>query len=282
MTTTNVCARDGRPLVRRSALRMLIGAVILIVGGHAVAEDGAALYTTFCAACHQADATGIAGVFPPLVGNVGTLEAAEGGRRYLVEAIVYGVQGAIVVNGTRYDGVMPAWGQLSNAAIAAILDHVLDRDEADAAPYDEAEIAAVRDEPLTPQQVRERRPDLEAVGGEMAPLPLASFTAAQVARARPVYERLCVECHGEDLSGGLIGGAPLRGASFLARWGGRSVAPLFTYTRTQMPQGGPNSLPAQQYADLIALILSVNGHAAGETEMGADLDQLERIGVRAP
>jgi mono/diheme cytochrome c family protein len=276
-------ALNGPLASGRAALRLLVGAVFLTLGGQAVAEDGAALYMTFCAACHQAAGTGIPSVFPPLVGHAATLEAAEGGRRYLAEAVVYGVQGALVVNGTTYDGVMPAWGQLSDVAVAAILNHVLGLDGAGtAAPYDEAEIAAARSEPLSPSQVRQRRPDLEAAEVDAPPLPTASFTAAQVSRARPIYERLCVGCHGEDFTGGLIGGPPLRGGAFLNRWGGRSVAPLFTYTRTQMPQGGPNSLPAQQYADLIALILSVNGHEAGETEMGADLDELERIGVREP
>jgi alcohol dehydrogenase (cytochrome c) len=63
---------------------------------------------------------------------------------------------------------------------------------------------------------------------------------------------------------------------------GRSVATLYTYTKTQMPQGGPDSLPPQQYADLVALILSVNGHEAGEVELRGNEEVLEGVGIRSP
>lgn len=269
-------------------VRLALANLALMCGGGAFAADGAAVYATYCASCHQVDGSGLAGVFPPLAGHAADLHAAEGGRRYLVDAVVFGVQGPITVAGVEYDGVMPSWFQLSDEDIAAVLNHVMQAWETDDAavafePFVPDEVATSRRGALSAQGVWQRRPDLgneEAV--DAVDLPDATFTMAQVERAHGVYGRLCAECHGDSFTGGLIGGPPLAGTIFLDRWGGRSVESLFTYTKTQMPQGGPNSLPAQQYADLIALILHANGHEAGEVELPGDPEVLRSVGVRSP
>jgi mono/diheme cytochrome c family protein len=267
---------------------MLLALVFLAAAPRAVAQDGAAVYAQYCASCHQPDGAGLAGVFPPLANHVGDLYSQEGGRRYLVDAIVFGVQGRIVVDGQTYDGVMPSWFQLSDGEITAVLNHVMtawgDVESVDEfEPYSDADVATSRRGALTPQRVLERRPAAsDDDAGVALDLPLASFTEAQVQRILPTYERLCAECHGDSYDGGLIGGPPLRGAVFLQRWGGRSVAPLFAYTSSQMPQGGPGTLSSQQYADLIALMLRANGHEAGDVELRGDPEALEEVGVRAP
>jgi mono/diheme cytochrome c family protein len=205
-----------------------------------------------------------------------------------MDAVVFGLQGAITVDGTAYDGVMPSWFQLSDEEIAAVVTHIVAGwDGVDAPegfePYTPADVATSRSGALSPQLVLQRRPSLGDAGdaGAVA-LPEATYAMAQVERARAVYERLCTECHGDSFTGGLIGGPPLTGATFLQRWGGRSVEALFTYTQSQMPQGGPGSLSPQQYADLVALILSVNGHAAGDVELPGDPEALRDVGVRSP
>lgn len=265
-------------------------AALLALAPLAVAQsDGAAAYTTYCSSCHQANGAGIPGVFPPLAGHAADLYAAEGGRRYLADAIVFGLQGAITVDGVAYNGAMPSWFQLSDADIAAVLNHIVAGwDDVEAPegfePYAPEDVATSKRGALTPELVLQRRPDLGDAGdaGAAGALPDATFTIAQIDRARPTYERLCVECHGESFTGGLIGGPPLSGAVFLQRWGGRSVEALHTYTQTQMPQGFPNSLSSQQYADLVALILSVNGHEAGDVELPGDPEALREVGVRSP
>ena len=269
---------------------MYVSAVLLLSSalGMATAQgvpEGANVYATSCASCHLPNGAGIPGVFPPLAGHVGDLYAAENGRRYLSDVIVFGLQGPITIDGTTYDGVMPAWFHLADEEIAAVLNHIMTAwdDPIDFEPYEAADVARSRRGALSAQGVLDRRPNLagDAVG-DTVDLPLASFTVAQVERARPVYERLCAECHGDTFTGGLIGGPPLRGAIFLQRWGGRSVAPLFAYTSSQMPQGGAGGLSGQQYADQIALILDANGHVPGDVELGPDPSELERVGVRSP
>jgi mono/diheme cytochrome c family protein len=257
--------------------------------GAASPADGAAIYAANCAGCHQASGAGIPGVFPPLAGHVGDLYVAENGPRHLANVILFGMQGPITVAGNDYAGVMPGWFQFSDAEVAAVLDHVMtawgDADGLDAyAPMGEDEVAAARRGGLSPQGVYERRPVLadEDDAAAAVALPLATVSQAQIDRIWGTYERLCLECHGESLDGGLIGGAPLAGRAFVAKWGGQTVASLYAYTVAQMPQGNPRSISARQYADLVALILSFNGHPIGDEDLTSDPELLESVGIRAP
>ncbi len=89
------------------------------------APDGAALYAVHCSACHQATGAGIPGAFPPIAGHVGDLVVAD--RSYPAKVVLFGLMGAITVNGAPYNGLMPAIGtSLADAEVAAILDHILD------------------------------------------------------------------------------------------------------------------------------------------------------------
>jgi mono/diheme cytochrome c family protein len=271
-------------------LRPAVAALAMLFTSVAVAQpDGAAIYGASCAGCHQATGAGIPGVFPPLAGHVGDLYAAEGGPRHLANVLLFGMQGPISVGGVDYAGIMPGWFQFSDAEIAALLDHVLTAwGDADALggyePIREDEVAAARRGGLSPQGVYERRPSLATSdeAAEAVELPLATVSQAQIERIWGTYDRLCLECHGESLDGGLIGGAPLAGRAFVAKWGGKSVASLYAYTVAQMPQGSPGSISARQYADLVALILSYNGHPIGDADLTSDAALLESVGIRAP
>ncbi len=279
----------GRRQVRRDWRPWLLAVVCAFSTLAAAQADGGAIYAANCAACHGAAGAGIPGVFPPLAGHVGPVYAAEGGPRHLSNVLLFGMQGPISVAGQDYDGVMPGWFQMDDEQIAAVLDHVLtawgDDQELDAyQPITVDEVATARRGGLSPQLVYQRRPVLEdaSEGEEAAELTLASFTQAQVDRILPVYMSLCEECHGDDFTGGLIGGPPLRGFAFINRWGGQSVAGLYTFTKSFMPQGSAGSLSDQQYADLMAMILNANGHAAGEVELPGDLSVLQNLGIRSP
>ena len=89
----------------------------------ATVADGAVVYAN-CQACHQQDGNGMAGVFPPLNNHIPDVLAAAGGREYLVDVLLYGVQGPFSISGVKYNSVMPAWPQLSDAEIAAVLNHI--------------------------------------------------------------------------------------------------------------------------------------------------------------
>jgi mono/diheme cytochrome c family protein/heme/copper-type cytochrome/quinol oxidase subunit 4 len=127
-------------------------------------DHGAAVFNANCMACHQMTGQGIPGAFPPLAGHAVEVYEVDGGRDYLADAVVFGLQGAINVNGMTYNGVMPAWGHLADADLADALNHVLttwDDEPAGFQPYTAADIAARRADGLSAGDVHTKR---EALG----------------------------------------------------------------------------------------------------------------------
>jgi nitrite reductase (NO-forming) len=82
-------------------------------------EFGQRIFEANCQACHQAQGQGIAGAFPPLAKsdylNADPLRA--------VDAILHGLSGKLTVNGTDYNGVMPAM-RLSDDDIANVVTFI--------------------------------------------------------------------------------------------------------------------------------------------------------------
>ena len=84
-------------------------------GAAAALPDGAALYTTHCQACHQANGEGLKGAFPPLKGSAAV---NDDNAELLVQIILQGY------NAREEYAVMPAFGEkLSDSEIAAIATH---------------------------------------------------------------------------------------------------------------------------------------------------------------
>ncbi len=113
------------------------------------------------------------------------------------------------------------------------------------------------------------------VAGAAAPAGIpVTYSTEQAARGQTRYTRDCLECHGETLTGGLIGGPPLRGLAFEAKYlNGAPASALFLFTSTTMPPDDPGRLQASIYADLVAYILQQNGFAAG-AELPASIETL--------
>lgn len=126
---------------------------------------GAQVYASNCAGCHQATGAGLPGVFPPLAGHAADLYAATGGiggRQFLVDVLLYGLQGPITVDGANYNGLMPGWQQLNDGQLAAVINHIVVGFEGVAAPEGfEAiradEVAAARGQGLNGAAVHELR-----------------------------------------------------------------------------------------------------------------------------
>ncbi|MBS0483031.1 MAG: cytochrome c [Proteobacteria bacterium] len=87
------------------------------------APTGAATFTR-CAACHTATGKGVPGAYPPLGSDFRKMAAKPAGRRYLVLAVVKGLNGPLTVEGKPYRGVMPAQTGLDDAAVAGVLNHI--------------------------------------------------------------------------------------------------------------------------------------------------------------
>lgn len=102
--------------------------------------DGQLLFNANCVACHQASGKGLPGVFPPLDGS----EWVSGDARTLANILLHGITGEINVAGQTYKGAMPAFHQLSDAELAAVLSHIRSTWSNKSAPIDADLIAAER------------------------------------------------------------------------------------------------------------------------------------------
>ncbi len=125
-------------------------------------DMGDKVFSGNCMACHQQNGQGVPGAFPPLAGHLPDIYNADGGRDYILHAVVYGLQGQIDVKGQSFNGVMPSWSQLDDAQIANVINHELTSWGNDAQvqgfqPIQPDEVKAVRGANLTAQDVHDLR-----------------------------------------------------------------------------------------------------------------------------
>ena len=109
---------------------------------------GKRLYTTTCAACHQLTGTGIAGVYPPLVGS----EWVTGSEERVVKILLHGLKGPIEVAGVAYAGAvpMPAFGAGSNYnwsddKLAYVLTYIRSEWGNEATPITVEQVTAIKE-----------------------------------------------------------------------------------------------------------------------------------------
>lgn len=118
--------------------------------------DGAALFAQHCATCHQADGSGTVGLAPPLKGAHWAKLGAD--RGYVPMVLLHGLSGPIKVNGQSFVGSMPAFGgQLDDASLAAVANHLKRLQGTDDAVLSPDEFKAQRQQAGSPPQTRLRR-----------------------------------------------------------------------------------------------------------------------------
>jgi len=117
-------------------------------------------------------------------------------------------------------------------------------------------------------------------GGESAAQTVWSgvYTADQAKRGESIVGRSCAKCHGADLTGGQDGPS-LVGPETLQAWSTMTLGDLFDRIRTTMPADAPQSLSAQETADILAYTLRLNQCPHGENELAADRAALSRIRI---
>src|SRR4051812_29243591 len=91
------------------------------------------------------------------------------------------------------------------------------------------------------------------------------FSATQVESGRLEFAAKCQTCHGAQLQG--TGAPALKGRSFSLQWNGKTLSAFYSYVHKEMPLGNPESLKRQEYADIVAFILSQNGLPAGDEKL---------------
>lgn len=100
------------------------------------------------------------------------------------------------------------------------------------------------------------------------------FSAAQAQRGRAGFLWNCMECH--ELEEYTAAGA------YLEEMEGKTVWDVFEFIWSEMPEDNPSWLKPEQYADILAYILSVYGMPSGDEDLPTDKGTLEDIVVEGP
>jgi mono/diheme cytochrome c family protein len=103
-------------------------------------DPGEQVFTTVCAACHQANAKGLPGAFPPLAGS----DWVNGDPETPIRVALNGLSGPIKVSGADFNSMMPPPPGLDDEKIAAVLTYVRANFDNKASAITKEQVAAVR------------------------------------------------------------------------------------------------------------------------------------------
>lgn len=102
-------------------------------------DKGKEIYNNTCKACHQENGQGVPKTFPPLAKSDFLSD-----RKAVIEQIINGKTGAMIVNGEEYNSAMPPQ-KLNDEEIAAVLTYVYSSWENSGEAFTAEEVKAVRD-----------------------------------------------------------------------------------------------------------------------------------------
>lgn len=83
--------------------------------------QGKAIYEYKCANCHLPDGSGLVGNVPPLA----DADWLRTNTNEIACAIRYGIQGPLVVNGLKYNGVMAGHPELTEVEISNVINYMI-------------------------------------------------------------------------------------------------------------------------------------------------------------
>ena len=99
------------------------------------------------------------------------------------------------------------------------------------------------------------------------------YTSKQASRGEQTYMSTCVTCHPPGT---------YTAPAFRQKWDGAPLSELFGYISDMMPKQEPGSLTADDYADVVAYLLKINGAPAGKQELPADEKAMKKIRITMP
>jgi nitrite reductase (NO-forming) len=109
---------------------------------------GKAVFMGTCSTCHQLEGQGIASVFPPLAKS----DFLMADPKRSIHIVLAGLSGEVVVNGQKYNNVMPPLGNFTDHEIADVLTFVRNSFGNQGAPIATEEVAEVRASLAKPAQ----------------------------------------------------------------------------------------------------------------------------------
>lgn len=94
------------------------------------------------------------------------------------------------------------------------------------------------------------------------------YTTAQATRGQDTFAAFCQGCH-----------TPASHATpaFTNAWRDKPLVALFRFLSEAMPKSEPGSLTPDEYAQVLAYLLKLNGMPAGDQELPADTAVLQSI-----
>jgi mono/diheme cytochrome c family protein len=214
-------------------------------------EKGREIYGSYCVQCHRSTGEGIPPTFPALAGNENLADAD-----LVVGNIFHG------------RGAMPAFPNLDAEQVAAVATYVRTNWDNEFGAVDAERVVAI-------------------LGDQMEEMELVSvwsgiYTEEQAARGESLYMGACAMCHGRRLNGApedpdRRSTPPLARERLIRSWEGQSVASLFEYTKSTMPEANPGYMSDQDYLDIIAFMFQVTEMPTGEQELAPVSEDLSRI-----
>ena len=174
-------------------------------------QAGEKAFQSACMACHQATGKGLPGAFPPLADS----DYLKADKHRAIKNVLQGLTGPIVVNGVKYNSVMPPMTQLSDADIANALTFAMNSWGNAYGVVSAAEVAAVRAGPKPKQTAASPTEHPSTSVAEMkyqgAPSPIGAaageiemvvspgapaMSKPEFERAKQIYFERCAGCHG--------------------------------------------------------------------------------------
>lgn len=107
--------------------------------------QGKQIYNRYCLACHQADGSGVPGMYPSLRNSEIIPEDPDS----LIVILLNGLSGEIEVDGIVYNNVMPSHNYLTDMQIADVLTYIRSEIAGKAEPVSFEEVRKVRERELT-------------------------------------------------------------------------------------------------------------------------------------
>jgi S-disulfanyl-L-cysteine oxidoreductase SoxD len=96
------------------------------------------------------------------------------------------------------------------------------------------------------------------------------YTSEQADRGQLALQQRCTACHAHS---------EWSSATFINRWAGRSILTLYDTIRLTMPYNAPAGLSREQYSDIVASMLRLNGAPPGDVPLPNDVEGLQHIAV---
>jgi mono/diheme cytochrome c family protein len=111
-------------------------------------------------------------------------------------------------------------------------------------------------------------------GQGMTSVKAGVYSASQAERGAVLYKKYCASCH-----------APSRFTDdqlFLTPYAGKPLWEMFDVISDSMPEDNPGGMKPGEYADIIAVLLRMNGFPAGQVDLPPSKEVLSSIRFEKP